>query len=263
MFTKSKATATAAAATAAAAVPSTLTAGFELLHAAGRNASNAGTYRATAKEAGASALDATIAGLAQGGVLTHAFAFDVCDRGGNVIEHKKATLCDFALGFFNENHTASRATEGAFRAAMLPLFFGVTGDQSAGAKSVWQTFKTGFVTAKAVIAQGMTARIEGDKLVLDGGTGEAAEALRKASAVSTTALVKAAKGEAGKNGSTSKAGDKSVDLAQATSEQITRAAVALVKLIAKGEVDEGQATLGNIREIVRWFNTDPSAFAED
>ena len=252
MATQSKATAT-----------STLNAGLELLHAAGRNASNAGTYRATAKEVGASALDATIAGLSQGGVLTHAFAFDVCDRGGNVIEHKKATLCDFGLGFFNEDGTASRATEGAFRAAMLPLFFGVTGDQSAGAKSVWQTFKTGFVTAKAVVAEGMTARIEGDKLVLEGGAGETAEALRKASTVSTTALVKAAKGEAGKNGSTSKAGDKTADVRAATPEEITRAAVAVVKLIVRGEEAVSSAALANLRELAKLVNENADLFAED
>jgi hypothetical protein len=259
MVTKSKATATAAAATAAAAVPSTLTAGLELLHAAGRNASNAGTYRATAKEVGASALDATIAGLSQAGVLTHGFAFDVCDRGGNVIEHKKATLCDFGLGFFNENGTASRATEGAFRAAMLPLFFGITGDQSAGAKSVWQTFKTGFATAKAVVGEGMTARIEGDKLVLEGGTGDKAEALRKASAVSTTALVKAAKGEAGTNGSTS----KTADVRAATPEEITRAAVAVVKLIVRGEEAVSSAALANLRELAKLVSENADLFAED
>jgi hypothetical protein len=234
-------------------------AGFDMLRSAGANAAAAGENRAAAKVQGATALDSTIAGLSQAGILTYTFAFDVCDRGGNVVEHVKATLCDYAAGFHNADGSAARKTEGAFRAAMLPLFFGVAGDQSAAAKSVWQTFGKAFTVARAIVAEDMTAALVDNKLVLQGGTGERAEAMRKAT--STSALVKVAEGKTGTNGSQSTSTEG--EAREATPAEITRTAVALVKLIAKGEADACNATLSNLREIARLVANNPDAFAED
>lgn len=235
-------------------------AGLSLLKGAGVNAAAAGTARADARAKGASALDATIAGLTAPGVLTYEFAFDVCDRGGNVVDHVRATLCDYARGFKNADGSDSRATEGAFRAAMLPLFFGVAGDQSAGAKSVWATFGKAFAAARALVAEGMAANIVDGKLTLEGGTGAAADALRGAK--STSALVKAAKGATGTGGSDSGTGAAGETRA-ATPSEICAAAAMLTRKAIKGEEALCDAALSCLRQIAKLVADNPEAFAED
>lgn len=233
----------------------------DLLLAGGRAAADAGEGVAKANKERATALDLLIAGLTPA-MLDAPIAFDVTDRAGNVVESAKASLLAYAKGFRNADGSDNRTMQGAFRATVLPRLFGVPGDQSAGAKATW-ALVTGkaLPTALAIAGQGISATLtEEGKLVLEGGAGDQAEALRAAGAKSTSALVKAAKGEAG----TSRAAPQNESEGRAaTPSEITRAAVAVAKLIAKGEATACAATMSNLRAIAALVASNPDAFADD
>lgn len=240
------------------------TAGLEALHYAGKLASSAGEAVKAANEKRASALDASLAGLTAPGVMTMQFEFDVCDKAGNVTEHCRSSLRDYLAGFKNADASDNRSKQSAFRATVLPLFMGVPGDQSTGAKAAWALL-TGkaLPTAAALLDEGMHVAIDPDGAVkVEGGAGETADKLRNAALKSTSALVKAAKGETGTNRAAPQ-NDKAGDVREATPLELTRAVVALVKLVASGEGDLCNASLSNLREIARLVAGNPDAFTDD
>lgn len=234
----------------------------DLLIDGGRAAFAAGEGVAAANKERASALDLLIAGLTPA-MLDAPIAFDICDRAGNVVESTHASLAAYLSGFRNPDGSDNRTKQSAFRSAVLPALFGVAGDQSAGAKAVWA-----LVTGKALPAatalnrEGITATIDSEgKLALAGGAGEEADKLKAAAGKSTSALVTAAKGTKGTNRDNPQ-NDKDGGRA-ATPSEITRAAVAIAKLIAKGEATACAATLSNLRELAKLIASNPDAFAED
>lgn len=232
----------------------------DLLIAGGRAACDAGEGVAKANKERASALDMLIAGLTPA-MLDAPVAFDVTDRAGNVVESAKASLLAYAKGFRNPDGSDNRTMQGAFRATVLPRLFGVPGDQSAGAKATW-ALVTGkaLPTALAIAGQGMSATLSDEgKLTLEGGAGDKADAMRDAASKSTSALVKAAKGEAG----TSREAPQNDKGREATPSEVTRAAVAIAKLIAKGDATACAATLSNFRELAKVIASNPDAFADD
>lgn len=241
------------------------TAALALLHKAGKLAAQAGKKVEEANKARGNALDLSIAGLAADGVLLTAFSFDVCDAGGNVVEHCTATLPDYAKGFKNADGSDNRKKQSAFRAAMLPLFFGVTGDQSAGAKAVWALF-TGkaLPTALALHREGISATVtDKGELVLTGGEGDTAKALRDAAAKSTSAMVKVAKGETGSNRE-EHGNDKGGETGRAaTPGEIALAAHAIAARVAKGEEAICNSALSYLRAIAKLVADNPEAFADD
>ncbi|NBV62773.1 MAG: hypothetical protein EBR73_17270 [Rhodobacteraceae bacterium] len=231
----------------------------DMLIAGGRAAFNAGEGVAAANKARASALDMLVAGLTSD-MLKKAIAFDICDRAGNVVESAKASLADYARGFKNDDGSDNRTKQGAFRSTVLPALFGVPGDQSAGAKAAW-ALVTGkaLPAASALAREGMTAKLVDDKLVVEGGAGDNADKLREAAGKSTSALVNATKPAKGTNRETPQNDDGRI----ATPSEITRAAVALAKLIAKGDATACEATMSNLRAIAALVASNPDAFADD
>ena len=234
----------------------------DLLKAGGRAAALAGEQQKMANEERGTALDMLIAGL-NWTMLHTDIAFDICDRAGNVVESTTATLAAYAKGFHNADGSDNRTKQSAFRSAVLPSVFGVAGDQSAGAKAAW-ALVTGkaLPTALALVGHSIDAKMNEDgKLTLEGGEGETAEKLKAAAAKSTSALVKAAKGDEGSNREAPQ-NDKS-EGSSATPSEITRAVVALAKLIAKGDATACAATLSNLRAIAALVASNPDAFADD
>lgn len=233
----------------------------QLLEVAGADAYRAGEGVAVANKQRASALDMMIAAMVSG-ALFRPVAVEVLDAGGNVTESSVETLESYAAGFRNADGSDHRKKQGAFRARALSELFRVPGDQSAGAKATW-ALATGkaLPTALRIVGEGMSASLnEEGKLVLDGGEGEAADRIKAAAGKSTSALVKAAKDETGT--SREEHGNKSEGRA-ATPSEVTRAAVAIAKLIAKGEATACSATLSNLRELAKLIASNPDAFAED
>lgn len=235
----------------------------DLLMAGGRAAALAGEQVKLANDERSTALDLLIAGLTPS-MLTLEVAFDICDRAGNVVEGTRASLLSYMEGFKNPDGSDNRTKQSAFRSAVLPALLGVAGDQSAGAKAAWTLLVTkALPAARALSLHGVAAKLnEEGKLVLEGGEGEEADAIKAAAAKSTSALVKAAKGEAGTSREAPQ-NDKAGEGRAATPSEITRAAVAVAKLIAKGEATACAATLSNLRELARLVAANPEAFAED
>lgn len=235
----------------------------DLLIAGGRAAATAGEQVKMANDGRATALDMLIAGLTSELAYT-AIPFDICDRAGNVVESTQASLYEYhTKGFKNDDGTDNRTKQSAFRSAVLPAMFGVPGDQSTGSIAVWALVKgKALPAAMALKWQAMTAKLNDDgKLIVEGGEGEEADKLRAAAGKSTSALVKAVKDGAGTNRETPQ-NDKDGGRA-ATPSEVTRAAVAIAKLIAKGEATACAATLSNLRELAKLVASNPDAFAED
>lgn len=240
--------------------------GLELLKQAGRAASAAGEAAAAARDNRGSALDMAIVGLSAPGVLHSQFTFDIKDRNGDVVEHVTADLIDYLAGFKHRDGKAYRAKETAFRGVALPVFFGVPGDQSAGAKSTWATFSRAVPVAAELVARDMRAFINAEgKLVVEGGEGPEAEKLRGAK--SASALVKAAKGQTGtdRNGhGNAKGGEGEAGEARvATPAEIFAAAARLCEGVAKGDEAICNAALSYARRIAALVTAHPEAFAED
>jgi len=166
-----------------------------MLAKAGKLEAAAGKARDAAKEQDAAASAIAIAAMTMPGILSLTFDYDVKDRKGEIVEPvKNAKLVDYAGGFKKEGKEY-RAKATAFRQMVLPRFFNVPGDNNA----VWTMFRETFPAALALVGEAMTATVGADgKLVLSGGTGEAAKKLRDAAGKSIAALKTAAKGDAGK-----------------------------------------------------------------
>jgi hypothetical protein len=213
------------------------------------------------KDRGASALAVMVEAFASDDVAAHPWSFDIMGKGGDIHTH---VACSGTNEFGNDDlpwkrnaqGAISREAQAAYKAGLQLEFF-----EQAPNASLWTTASNAILIARAIREEGMTAKVEGAGVKLEGGTTDKAKAMREAK--SLAALGKVAKGEAGSNRA-KPSNDKQADEGRAaTPNEITLAACAIVKLIAKGEIAEGQNVLGNIREIVRLFNSNPEAFAED
>jgi hypothetical protein len=226
------------------------------------------------KAKGASALAVTIAALASDEISARPWTFDIMVK-GDVHEHVQCTgFAEYGnedLAWMrNGEGKVSRDAQGAYALAWHSEFFGLTEKNPA----VRTMVNTAVPIARAVRDEGMEAAIEGGKLVLKGGTGERADAMRAAKSIE--ALKKIATGATGTSratpqnskgatgagatgaGATGASDDKAV-----TPLELTRTALALAKLIAKGEAATCNAALENLRAIAALVDKHEAAFAGD
>jgi hypothetical protein len=233
-----------------------------MLREAGAMAADAGNKVSEANSNRATALDQSIAALCTNGLLDMPMTFDVTDRAGQVIEHCTESIASYLAGFKLDDGKANRSKQTAFRAIVLPAMFGVTGDQSPGAKAVWAlaTIKA-FPAACALVSEGMNAAIVEGKLEVSGGAGEYADALRNASAKSTSALAKVASGKTGSDRAAPQ--NDNGTMREASPSEIAACAVKLARIVAKGDETLCSAALSCFREIAKIVAANPDAFAED
>ena len=236
--------------------------GLAMLNNAGVAAFKAGKATDDAKKVSASAIDLMVAGLAATGVLSETFEYDVKDSKGNVIEHVGAAmLADYATPFLNPDGSAYRAKQTAFKEAALRRFFSVKGDtQSAGAKAVYTMFIDAFSLAVAVIREGMTATIRANKLVLEGGKGDVADAIH--AATGTKARCKVAKGETGTKGGTD-SGKAATETRAATPSEICAEAMKVARKVVAGKEALCPAALSTLRALAALVAANPAIFAAD
>ena len=219
------------------------------------------------KAQGASALAVMIAGFASDEAATRAWTFDMSGKDGQVKYHVECTGFDEFGGSEGEWRAEPKKAQTAYKTAFQSEYFNLPEPSPA----VWTSASEAVLVARAIRAEGMTAAIAEGKLVLSGGNGERAEAMR--AATSAAALKKIAKGEAGTNraapqnskgGDSDSDSDSDSDAAPATSPlEITRKALALVKLVAKGEAAIDAPALENIRALAALVTSSPEAFAAD
>jgi hypothetical protein len=245
----------------AATIDDTRIAGLAMLTNAGVIAAKAGKAVAAAKEASASALDLMVAGLAATGVMAETFEFDVTDRKGDVVEHVgNACLADYAVGFKNADGSDYRAKQTAFRDAALRRFLAVKGDaKSAGAAAAWTCFATAYPLAVAIVREGMTATIRANKLAIEGGKGEVADAIH--AATGTKAKAKIAKGETGTKGGTD-AGKVANETRAATPSEICAEAMKVARKVVAGKEALCPAALSTLRALAALVAAHPAAFAD-
>jgi hypothetical protein len=216
----------------------------------------------SAKAKGAAALAVMTAGFASDEVAERPWAFDINGKAGEVHTHVRCTgLNEFGNtdlpAFRNSEGAVSKVAQTAYKTGMQSAFFNLPESNAA----VWTMASKAVAMARAIREEGMIATIENGELKLSGGTSERAKAMTEAKSLS--ALAKVAKGETGSNRAAPNNEAATDEGRVATAFEISRDAVALVKLIAKGETDEGQAVLGNLREIARLIASNPDAFADD
>lgn len=212
------------------------------------------------KDRGASALAVMVEAFASDDVAARPWTFDIKAKGGDVHTH---VACSGTNEFGDDNLDWKRTAQGgisrdaqtAYKTGLQLEFFG-----QAPNASLWTTASNAILIARAIREEGMTAKVEGSGVKLEGGTTEKAKAMREAK--SLAALAKVAKDETGSNRA-KPANDKQADEGRAaTPEEITRATVALAKTIASGKADACNATLSNLRAIAKLIASNPEAFEE-
>lgn len=215
------------------------------------------------KAKGAAALAVMIAGFASDAAATRVWTFDVMGK-DEVHTHVECTGIDeFGNNDLewkrNGQGAVSKVAQSAYKTALQNTFFNLPESVPA----VWTMASKAIVTARAIREEGMTATIENGALKLSGGAGERADKLREAKSLG--ALEKIAKGETGSNrsGGHGAGKDEAGEVREASPSEITRAAVAIVKLVTKGEATVCTATLSNVREIARLVQANADLFADD
>lgn len=216
------------------------------------------------KAKGAAALAVMTAGFCSPEVMTRKWSFDIKAKDDVHTHVETVGWTDFGNDDLswkrNGEGAVSREAQSAYKAGLQLAFFNLR----LSTPAVWTMASKAIVIARAIVQEGMTATIEDGKLKLEGGKSDKAKAMREAKTLS--AMEKAAKGAAGSNGTGGHGTGKSEGEGEsriATPEEITRAAVALVKIIAKGESTACNATLSNLREIARLVAANPAAFEGD
>lgn len=214
------------------------------------------------KAQGASALAVMIAGFASDEAANRKWAFDLVGNDGQVKFHVECTGFDEFGGTEGEWRAEPKKAQTGYKTGFQSEYFNLPKPSPA----VWTSASEAVFIARAIRAEGMTADIVEGKLVLSGGSGERAEAMR--AATSAAALKKIVKGEAGTNRAAPQNSkgdaDSDSDAAPATSPlEITRKALALVKLVAKGEAAIDAPALENIRALAKLVNDNAEAFAAD
>lgn len=211
------------------------------------------------KAKGASALAVMVEAFASDDVAARPWSFDITGGADDVHTFARCTGTeefgnDKLEWKLNGQGKVSRHAESAYKTNLQLEFFG-----QAPNASLWTTASNAILIARAIRAEGMSATVEGGTVKLEGGTTDKAKAMREAK--SLAALGKVAKDETGSNRA-KPSNDKADEGRAATPEEITRAAVALVKLIASGKADACNATLSNLRAIARLVASNPEAFEE-
>lgn len=216
------------------------------------------------KAKGASAFAVMVAGFSSDEVAERKWTVDIEGKAGDVHHHARCTGInefgnDTLAWKLNGEGKVSKVAQTAYKTKLQYEFFNL----SESVAAVWTAASRAIPIAQAIREEGMQAEVINGNLKLTGGTTDRAKAMSLAKTV--TAMKKAVEGTTGTNRATTgnaKSGTVE-DSRISTPNEITLATVALVKLIAKGETLEPQNVLGNIREIVRLFNSNPEAFAED
>jgi hypothetical protein len=197
------------------------------------------------KAKGASAEAVMIAGFSDDSIASMVWSFDVTAGKGDVHQHVETIGytehgTETAAWLFNGQGTLSRVAQGAYKRGFHRAFFGLPDAVPA----VWTMTGRAIALANAIRNEGMTARIEGGVLKLEGGNGDRAKAMREAASLST--LRTAAKGATGSNREAPQnAKGKAVEGPRvATREEVLRAAFA-----ALSEVDAGDGAALNGAEV--------------
>jgi hypothetical protein len=115
---------------------------------------------------------------------------------------------------------------------------------------------------RAIREESMTAKVVDGALVLEGGNGKRADAMRAAKTVA--ALKKAVEGETGTNREKPQ-NDKSAGESEtrpATPREILEAALRVVESVAKGDETLVEADLSFARRIAQLVTSNPEAFEE-
>lgn len=215
------------------------------------------------KAKGAAALAVMTAGFASDEVAARPWAFDIMVK-GDVHTHVDCTgLAEFGRDDLewcrNGEGKVSRDAQGAYKAAFLTTFFGVTGKNDA----LWTMASKAVAMATAIRAEGMTALIKDGALVLEGGTSDKAAAMAKAKSLS--ALAKVAKDETGTNRAAPQnaKGEGEGEARVATPAEVLALAARLVEGAAKGDEALSNTALSFARKIAALVAANPEAFAED
>jgi hypothetical protein len=216
----------------------------------------------TGRAKGAAALAVLTAGFSSNEVMMQDWQFDIVGNDGQVKYNVETTGWSDHGTEGQDWRSEPKKAQTAFKSAYVLRFLGVADCTPA----IWTMTTKAIAMAKAITVEGMTATIENGQLKLSGGNTERATAM--AAAKSLAAVAKAAEGKKGTEqkgqgaraaAATSEAAD---DAATLDPFKLSRAAVALVKLLAKGEADVGNPTLENFRAIAKLVASNPDAFAE-
>jgi len=186
------------------------------------------------KAKGAAALAVMVAGFSDDSAAMRPWTFDVLG-GDNTVHHHVACTglqeygTETAAWILNGEGKVSRVAQGAYKTGLQRAFFGLPKSVPA----VWTMASKAIPMAEAIRAEGMTARIEGGALKLDGGNTDKAKAMREAKTMA--ALAKAAEGASGSNRETPQNDGKAEGPRPATREEILRAALAELQRVASGD----------------------------
>jgi hypothetical protein len=202
-----------------------------------------GKKKASAKSAAAEAV--MIAGFSDDSIASMVWSFDITTGNGDVHQHVETIGytehgTETAAWVLNGQGQVSRVAQGAYKRGFHRAMFALPDAVPA----VWTMTGRAIALANAIRNEGMTARIEGGALKLEGGSSDKAKAMREASSLS--ALRTAAKGAAGSNREAPQnAKDKAAEGPRvATREEVLRAAFA-----ALSEVDAGDGAALNGAEV--------------
>ena len=211
---------------------------------------------------GACALAVMVAGFASDETANRKWSFDLVGKDGQVKYHVECTGLDEFGGTEGEWRAEPKKAQTGYKTGFQSEFFNL----SAPIPAVWTMASKAEEMARAIRAEGMTAKVIDGALVLEGGNGDRADAMRAAK--SMAGLTKAVKGETGTNQDAPRRAksdvDSGSDTAPATSPlEITRKALALVKLVAKGEAAIDAPALENIRALAKLVAANPDAFVAD
>lgn len=213
----------------------------------------------TGRAKGAAALAVLTAGFSSPEVMTQDWQFDIVGNDGQVKYHVETMGWSDHGTEGQDWRSEPKKALSAFKSAYVLRFLGVADCTPA----IWTMTTKALAMAKAITAEGMTATIENGQLKLTGGNTERATAM--AAAKSLAAVTKAAEGKKGteQKGQGARAAAPAEEAKKLCPFELSRAAVALVKIIASGKIEDvGNPTLENIRAIAKLVASNPDAFAE-
>jgi hypothetical protein len=186
------------------------------------------------KAKGASAEAVMIAGFSDDSVASREWSFDVTAGNGDVHHHVVTTgYAEFgtetAAWVLNGQGQVSRVAQGAFKRGFHRAMYALP----EAVPAVWTMTGRAVALATAIRAEGMTARIEGGALKLEGGNTDKAKAMREAASLS--ALRAAAKGAAGSNRDTPQNEKAAEGPRAATRDELLRAVLAELQRVVSGD----------------------------
>ena len=211
----------------------------------------------TGRAKGAAALAVLTAGFSSPEVMTQDWQFDIVGNDGQVKYHVDTMGWSDHGTEGQDWRSEPKKALSAFKSGYVMRFLGVADCTPA----IWTMTTKALVMAKAITAEGMTATIENGQLKLTGGNTERATAM--AAAKSLAAVTKAAEGKKGTEQKGQGAAKPADDVKSLCPFELSRAAVALVKIIASGKIEDvGNPTLENLRAVAKLVASNPEAFAE-